>query len=215
MSQEDFDIINRETRKDKIINTLKKNKKLISIIIIFIILIFLSIFSFDYYKSNKKTKISDKFNSAKINYKIGNEINTVKEMREIILKEDKTYSPLALYFLIDRNLVNSKIEINDYFDIVINNLKLSKSNKYLNIYKKALYNADTASEQELLVMLGPLIKENNEWKQHALYLMAEYYYENKEFEKSKEFFSSILSLEDINPNIKLESQIRLQRDLSD
>ena len=39
---------------------------------------------------------------------------------EIINDKDKTYSPLALYFLIDNNLISSVNEANEYFDIIIN-----------------------------------------------------------------------------------------------
>ena len=45
--------------------------------------------------------------------------------------------------------------------------------------------------------------------------MAEYYFENKQFNKSKEFYNNILSLNNGNQNIKLEAKIRLQRDFSD
>ena len=55
-------------------------------------------------------------------------------------------------------------EINEYFDIIINDVNLTKSNKYLNTYKKTLFNADLVSEQELLLMINPVLKEENEWK---------------------------------------------------
>ena len=47
-------------------------------------------------------------------------------MQKIIKEKDKTYSPLALYFLIDNKLVKSNEEINSYFDIIINEVKVEK-----------------------------------------------------------------------------------------
>ena len=45
--------------------------------------------------------------------------------------------------------------------------------------------------------------------------MAEYFYSKNEMQKSKEFFNQIVNLENANQEIKLESQKRLNRDLSD
>ena len=45
--------------------------------------------------------------------------------------------------------------------------------------------------------------------------MAEYFYSKNEKQKAKEFFSQILTLSNINNEIKLESQKRLNRDLSE
>ena len=41
------------------------------------------------------------------------------EMIDIVNKKDKTYSPLALYFLIDNNIISSDKEINELFDIIL------------------------------------------------------------------------------------------------
>ena len=215
MSQEDLDIINSETKKEKYINFLKKNKKVLIGLSFFVVLTILFYFSYNFYKVGQKEDIAEKYNNTSLNYNLNNYSETILNMREIILKRDKTYSPLALYFLIDNNLVLSNSEINEYFDIIINDVKLTQSNKYLNIYKKTLFNADFVTEQELLLMINPVLKEENEWKSHALYLMAEYYFENKQFNKSKEFYNNILSLKNGNQNIKLEAKIRLQRDFSD
>ena len=78
-------------------------------------------------------------------------------MKEIIEKKDNTYSPLALYFLVDNKLIQSTDEINDLFDILINETNLDNEIKNLIIYKKALYNADTIEENELLNILKPII----------------------------------------------------------
>ena len=215
MSQEDLDIINRETKKEKYINFLKNNKKALISLLFFFVFIILFYFSYNFYKVGQKDNLAEKYNNTALNYNPNNNSETILNMKEIILERDKTYSPLALYFLIDNNIVLSNSEINEYFDIIINDVKLSQSNKYLNIYKKTLFNADIVSEQELLLMINPVLKEENEWKSHALYLMAEYYFENEQINKSKEFYNNILSLKNGNQNIKLEAKIRLQRDFSD
>ncbi len=136
-------------------------------------------------------------------------------MQKIIKEKDKTYSPLALYFLIDNKLVKSNEEINSYFDIIINEVKVEKEIKNLIIFKKALFNSNFATENDLLQILNPVINSQSVWKSHALYLMAEYFFANEQKIKSKEFLNQIVELEIANPDIKLEAQKRIRRDFSE
>ena len=136
-------------------------------------------------------------------------------MREIVEDQDTTYSPLALYFLIDNNLIDNKSEVNDLFDILINNTSLEKEIENLIIYKKALFNADSFNENQLLDVLNPLLNTESVWKSHALYLLAEYFYSKNEKQKSKEFFTQILTVKNTPQDLKIEAQKRLSRDLSD
>ena len=64
-------------------------------------------------------------------------------------------------------------------------------------------------------MLKPLINSESIWKSHALYLMAEFFYSKNEKQKSKEFYTQIILLENGNQNLKIEAQKRLNRDLSE
>ena len=136
-------------------------------------------------------------------------------MINLVNEKNSTYSPLSLYFIIDNELINDKNTINELFDIIINETPLDKEIKNLNIYKKALYNANDSTENDLLKILNPLIKSESVWKSHALYLMAEFFYSKNEMQKSKEFFIQIVNLENANKEIKLEAQKRLNRDLSE
>ena len=86
-----------------------------------------------------------------------------------------------------------KKDINDLFDILIDKTSFENEIRNLIIYKKALFNADSSSENELLKILNPIIKSDSVWKSHALYLMAEYFYSKNEKQKSKEFFNQIIS----------------------
>ena len=135
-------------------------------------------------------------------------------MKNIINSKDPTYSPLALYFLLDNNLLIEKNEINKYFDILIYNVDLDKEIKNLVIYKKGLFNSNSATEAELLDIFKPLLNNENMWKSHALYILAEYFFSKNEKQKSKEFFEKIIETKNSNPQIKLEAQKRLSRDFS-
>ena len=212
---EDISIINTNTRNEKIKNFLiQKKNKIISIFIVIIILL-ISYFAFEEYQDRKKIKISDAFNAITINYSKSNSEKTAKDLIQLVNEKNSTYSPLSLYFIIDNELISDSEKINSLFDIIIDQTSLDKEIKNLNIYKKALFNADSSNENELLNILNPLINSDSVWKSHALYLMAEYFYSKNEKQKSKEFFNQIINLENANQEIKLESQRRLNRDLSE
>ena len=212
---EDLSIINSNTRNEKIKNFFVNNKnKIISGIIILIIII-AGVFSYDKYSINKKKNISDSYNSIIIEYSEKTKEKTASSLIEIINKKDPTYSPLSLYFIIDNNLVSDQSKINSLFDILINDTSLDSEINNLIIYKKALYNADNAQESDLLNMLNPLINSKSVWKSHSLYLMAEYFYANNQKQKAKEFFNQIIALENSNPDIRLQAEKRLNRDLSE
>jgi len=212
---EDITIINTNTRNEKIKNFFIHNKKKIILVLSFIIILLISYFAFGEYQDRKKIKISDSFNTITMNYSEGNKEKTAKDLIKIINEKNSTYSPLSLYFIIDNELINEKNKINELFDVIIYETSLDKEIKNLNIYKKALYNADDVNESDLLNILKPLINSESIWKSHALYLMAEYFYSKNEKQKSKEFFNQIISLENANKEIKLESQKRLNRDFSE
>ena len=212
---EDLSIINTNTRNEKIKNFFVNNKnKIISGVIILIIII-VGVFSYDKYLINKKKDISDSYNSIIIDYSEKTKEKTTSSLIEIINKKDPTYSPLSLYFIIDNNLVSDLSKINSLFDILIKETSLDNEINNLIIYKKALYNADNAQESDLLKILNPLINSNSVWKSHSLYLMAEYFYAKNQMQKAKEFFSQIISLENSNPDIRLQAEERLNRDLSE
>ena len=212
---EDISIINTNTRNEKIKNFFIQNNKKIISGLIFIIILLISFFAFGEYQDSKKVKISDSFNSITINYSKNNKEKTANNLIKIVNEKNSTYSPLSLYFIIDNKLISEKNTINNLFDVIIDETSLDPEIKNLNIYKKALYNANDSSEGDLLNILNPLIKSESIWKSHALYLMAEFFYSKKEMQKSKEFFNQILNLENANQEIQLEAQKRLNRDLSE
>jgi hypothetical protein len=212
---EDISIINTNTRNEKIKNFFIHNKKKIISGSSIIVVLLISYFAFGEYQDRKKIKISNSFNTITINYSESNKEKTAQDLIQIINEKNSTYSPLSLYFIIDNKLINEKNTINELFDVIIDDTSLDKEIKNLNIYKKALYNANDSNENDLLNILNPLIKSESVWKSHALYLMAEFYYSKNEMQKSKEFFNQILNLENANQEIQLEAQKRLNRDLSE
>ena len=212
---EDITIINKNTRNEKIKNFFINNTKKLIIAISAIVLIIFGYFIYEDLKKKNKIKLANRYNLVTIKFISGDKNKFENELIDIVNEKDKTYSPLALYFLIDNNIVNENKKINELFDVVINETSLEKEIKNLVIYKKALFNSDFESENNLIQILNPVINSDSVWKSHALYLMAEYFYYKNQKQKSKDFFNQILTLENSNPNIKIETQKRLNRDFSD
>tara|TARA_B000000475_G_C15870273_1_gene395992 strand:- start:1 stop:645 length:645 start_codon:yes stop_codon:yes gene_type:complete len=212
---EEISIINEKTRNEKIKNFFVKNKRLLLLTISSLVIIVLGFYSFQAFKENQREQLSDTYNSAVIKFNEGDKNNALLIMKKVIENRDATYSPLALYFLIDNNLLENQNETNDLFDVLIDKTSLEKEIKNLIIYKKALFNANFSNEKQLLDILKPLLNSKSVWKSHALYLIAEYFYSKNEKQKSKEFFNEILNTENANQDLIKEAQKRLNRDLSD
>jgi len=212
---EEIAIIDSTTRNEKIKNFfVEYKKKLIIFFFIFILILFSYFIYGDLQKKNKKD-LANRYNFLSINFISGNKMNIQKELISIIREKDQTYSPLALYFLIDNNIIKEKITINELFDILINETDLEREIRNLVIYKKGLFNSDSSAENELIEILNPLINSESVWKSHALNLLAEYFYFKNEKQKAKEFFEKILTVENGNSSLKIEARKKLNRDFSD
>jgi predicted negative regulator of RcsB-dependent stress response len=212
---EEVTIIDSNTRNEKIKNFLINNKKNLIVGFFIILVVIIGCLSVIQMKERNKIELANQFNLTTINFKTETKQKTIDQLMKLINENDPTYSPLALYFLIDNNLINNKIKINSLFDGIINKTNLDEEIKNLIIYKKALFNSDFSTENDLLQILNPIINSESIWKSHSLYLIAEYFYSKNQKQKAKEFFNQILILPNANYDIKIESQKRINRDLSE
>jgi predicted negative regulator of RcsB-dependent stress response len=212
---EEISIIDTKTRNEKIKSFFIENKKILISISVFLILILFIFYSYQIYKNGQRELLATKYNSAIIEFENGDKSKIISSMKEVIENKNATYSPLALYFLIDNNLINNKEEINKLFDTLIQKTKLDLNIKDLIIYKKALYNSDNLRENELINILNPVINSKSIWKSHALYILAEYFDSKNEKNKAKEFFQKIISLDNANTEIKIKAVKRIKRDFGE
>jgi len=212
---EDISIINSNTRNEKIKNFFINNKKSLILILSLIILMVFSFFVYSEIQEKKNKNLALKYNNTIIKFDTLNKINVKNELIEIIYRKNSTYSPLALYFIIDNEIQASNEEINNYFDVLINETDLDKEVKNLIIYKKGLFNADFETENNLITILKPVVNSDSIWKSHALYLIAEYFFEKNQKQKAKEFFTQILNNEKSNKKIVLETKKRLIKDFNE
>ena len=212
---EDISIINSNTRNEKIKNFFIKNKKSLIAILLSIIIIVFAYFAFAEIEDRKIKNLAEKYNNISINFNSSNKMDFKNGLVEIINEKNSTYSPLALYFILDNDIQSPNEEINKFFDIIIKEVNLDKEIKNLIIYKKGLFNANFETENNLLKILNPIINSDSVWKSHALYLLAEYFFDKNQKQKAKEFYSQILNYKKSNENILIETQKRLRRDFGE
>ena len=215
MNEEEIEIIENQTRNEKIKKFFIEYKNQIIAIIASILLVVIAYFSYEHFRNLKRIELSNQYNLIVIDFNNNSKKNVVEKLTSVVNEKDRTYSPLALYFLIDNNLVQNKDQINNLFNSLIEKTNLDLDIKNLLIYKKALFNSDTSSENELINILSPIINSKSIWKSHALYLIAEFFYSKNEKNKAKEFFQQIISLENSNPEIRQKAVKRIKRDFSE
>ena len=212
---EDISIINANTRQEKIKNFFIKNKKSLITILSSIILVIFAYFAFDEVQDRKIKSLAEKYNIILINFNSSNKMDFKNDLVEIINEKNSTYSPLALYFILDNDIQSSNEEINKFFDIIIKEVNLDQEIKNLIIYKKGLFNANFETENNLIKLLNPIINSESVWKSHALYLLAEYFFDKNQKQKARDFYNQILDYNKSNENILVETRKRLSRDFSE
>ena len=129
---------NKIDLKDRTISYLKENKRKIILVIIFVLLSIFSIISFNIYKLNKNELISEKFVQAKLLLQNENKSEANKILEEIIFSKNKFYSILALNTILERNLIEDKIKIIEYFKL-IEKMNIEEEQRDLIVLKKLYF----------------------------------------------------------------------------
>ena len=211
---EDIEIINQNTRIEKIKIFFKNNFKKLIVLLILILIVLFSYFGYQEYKKRLKLEIAETYNQITLKEVTTENTNDIEQLIKIIKTKDSTYSALSLYFIIEKDLINDRKKINSFFDLVINSQE-EKEIRNLIIYKKAIYNADIKSENELLEILNPILRSNSIWKSHALMLMADFFENKNNLMKSKDFLKEITNSKTASNEIRVEAERRLKRNFSD
>lgn len=165
----------------------KENKsKFILIISLVIISVFITII-FKEYKKKQITKISEKYNKAKILVEKNNINESLKLLEEVLSSNNSFYSPSALNLIIDNNMIKDKQLILNYFEKILTDSGIDKETKNLFVFKKIIYLGDEISENDLLNALNPIIQSDSLYKNTVSDYVKKYYLSKGEFNKAKEF----------------------------
>ena len=181
------DEILNNSMQHKIQQFIKKNLKNL---IVFIALLILILFGFFFYKDLQKKeelKISKNYIQASIKFEENKKAQAKEFLENIINKDHKFYSPLALYFIIDKKLETDPLKIMNYFDNVLSIRSIEKENLNLIKIKKAIFLFDLADEEKIIDLLNPVINSDSVWRNMAIKLMSDYFLSKDQTTKANEY----------------------------
>ena len=190
--------MDQNLEKKSLLEYLKSNLKIIISIIFLILLIGISILWLDYNKKNQRVKNSENYINAKVLIKNKEYESSLKILEEIIFKNDKIYSPLSLFLIIDQELVKDEKIVIKYFDEILSINDLEKEDLNLLKLKKAIFISENAGEKDLLDLLNPIINSGSVWKTQSIYFLGDYFFQKKSFIKSRQYYSDLLNMDNLS-----------------
>ena len=198
------------TKKSKMREFYESNKVWIfSTILTFIIIVV----SYSYYQSSKEKKkilLSENYIQAKVYLQSGNKSKALEILKNTTFSNDATYSTLSFFMILNENLINDSEEISKLFDHLLQNNNFDEEIEDLLHYKKALFKSSYVNEEKFLDEVRPLLKSKEIlWKGHGLMLIGDFYFSRKEYVKSKDFYTQILTVKNLQPELYEQAKMKL------
>ncbi len=197
------------TKKSKIKRFYETNKILIFIVIFIFLFSFASI---GFYLNNRENKIillSNNYIEAKVLLENGKKEEATKILKNIILANNKSYSALSLFLILNESLITDEVELTSLFNHILENNKFNKEINNLIIFKKALFQSNFVNQEELLEALKPLTTIETLWKPHALLLLGDYFFAKKEYSEAKKVYLQVLSLKNLHNELYKQARSQL------
>ena len=126
---EEIDLINTNTRNEKIKNFFIHNKSKIISAIIFVVILFVIIFTFGEYQKKLKKEISDKFNSATISYNVENKDKTFQLLVEVINSKYTSKETTDMIITLSEQLEKIPLVVNDFPGFISNRILMPMINE--------------------------------------------------------------------------------------
>jgi len=205
------------TKKSKLREFYESNKIWIySTIFAFIIVIS----SYSYYKNSKDRKkilLSENYIEAKVQLENNNKDKALEILKKIIFSNDASYSTLSFFMILNENLINENNELSKLFDHILANNKFDKELENLLYYKNALFKSSYVNEEEFLEEVKPLLNNKKEtiWKGHGLMLIGDFYFSRKEYIKAKDFYTQILTINNLQSELYDQAKMKLHNIAND
>ena len=189
------------TKKSKLKKFYESNKILIFSSILILIIFFGSLSFYLEIKEKKKLLLSENYVQAKIYLENGDKIAATNMLKNLIFSNDPVYSTLSFFLILNQDLISDHQELSVLFDHLLENNKFENEVRNLLIYKKSLFNSNLANESELLEEVKPLLNSETLWRPHALLLLGDYFVSKGEYLKAKEFYTQILSINNLQKDL--------------
>ena len=157
---------NKANLKDKIGSFLKKNKLKLIFFIIIILISFTAILIVNILEKKKNLIISEKYIKAGFLLSNDQKYEALVFYEDIIFSKNKFYSPLALNTILEKDLVNDKIKILEYFS-KLEELNLTEDYEDIILFKKALFFQKIKDPDAASKIIEKLINKNSKFKSLA------------------------------------------------
>ena len=198
MNENLFETKYNVTKKSKFRKIYDENKLLIfSTLFVFI----MASISFGFYVVSKEKKeiiLADNYIEARFYLKNNERDKGRKILEEIIFANNRTYSTLSFFLILNENLITDQKKMINLFEHLLKNNKFEEEIRNLITFKKILFQSNFADEFDLIEATRPIINKDSIWKPHALLLLGDYFLSKKEYEKAKDFYKQILTLNNLN-----------------
>jgi predicted negative regulator of RcsB-dependent stress response len=179
---------------EKYTNFVKKNFKILIILIIAVLILLCSFFFYKNIQDRNNIKVAEEFTQASILVKQKKIKKSKLLLENIINKNHQFYSPLALYLLIDNNIETESTKIIIFFDKILKNNSIDEENLNLIKIKKAVYLINLDEENLIVETLNPIINSRSVWRKIAINLISDYFLSKNQKSKAKEYMG-LLSTE--------------------
>ena len=160
------DIENKLEFKDKLFLFYRKNKFKIISLIILIFVVFLTLILINENQKKKNVLQAENYIKAGIYLSNGKEKQALEIFEEIIKSKNKFYSILALNSILEKNLVEEKEKILNYFE-TLETINFSEDTIDVIYFKKALFYLKKSNSQQGNNLLQKLIDKNSNQKSLA------------------------------------------------
>tara|TARA_B100000029_G_scaffold483148_1_gene534058 strand:+ start:554 stop:1204 length:651 start_codon:yes stop_codon:yes gene_type:complete len=198
------------TKKSKFKEFYESNKIWIFSTIFAFVIIVASYVYYNDSKERKKILLSENYIQAKVYLESGNKTKALEILKNITFSNDSTYSTLSFFMILNENLIDDNKEISKLFDHVLQNNKFEKEIENLLYYKKALFKSSYLEEQKFLEEIRPLLNSKETiWRSHGLMLIGDFYFSRKEYIKAKDFYTQILAIKNLQPDLYEQARIKL------
>ena len=152
--------------KEKLLFFYKKNKFKVISFIILIIFIFFLLITINEKQKKKNILQAENYIRAGILLSNSQEIQAIKIFEEIINSKNKFYAVLALNTILEKNLVEDKKKILNYFN-TLETINYSEDTSDIINFKKALFYLKNSDLEQGNKLLQQLIDKNSNQKNIA------------------------------------------------
>ena len=180
-------------KKNSLILIIKRHMLLVISIIISLLVALIITVAIKHKQNSNNIETSEQFNKARILIVNQKFIEGKKILNEIIKKNNKFYSPLSLYLIIENDLEKNPKIITQLFDEILLIKKIEKENLDLIRIKKAIFLANFDSENEIEKTLEPIIESNSICREKAISLLADYFLSKQKKKKADQYYNLLKS----------------------